>query len=345
MGTIKTPLDSSCSPTDSNNPKAEPATTTTDDPSTDPANYPDALSVVSISLGSSIRDHETVAHLAGQDFIVRREGTDGDLDQLKRRLTELDADPKVAAIGLGGTDLFLNAADRTYWFREMKPLKKLVKNKALVDGSGLKGLVEADIVRYLQEDLKLDLNNKKVLVTSAVDRWGLAMAFDDAGADTDFADLYYVLGMRKILRSRKVLTRAVRIAAPIAVLLPFSWLYPSGSDHTKVPQRHAWTDKFYHEYDILAGDYKYIAKHMPPDLDGTWVITNTTTAEDIDFMRKNGVTKIITTTPRLKGRSFGTNVMEALLVASQGEKNALKPATYLSLLEKYDLRPSLTDFT
>jgi len=281
----------------------------------------------------------------GHHFHVRREGTNGDFNLLKRRLVELDNDPDIAAIGLGGIDLFLNAADRTYWFRETKPLKKLVRNKALVDGSGLKGVVEADTVRYLKDELNLEITDKKILVTSAVDRWGLAMAFYDSDANTDFGDLYYVLGIRKILQSRKVLTRAVRIAAPIAINLPFSWLYPSGSDHNSQPTRHAWTDRLYHDYDIIAGDFKYITKYMPPELEGIWVITNTTTEADIEFLRERGVGKLITTTPRLKGRSFGTNVMEALLVASVDETKALSPERYLELMEEFDLRPSIYDFS
>jgi hypothetical protein len=303
----------------------------------------DIKSVVSISLGSSARDHQAELKLGDKHFLVCREGTDGDFDLLKRRLAELDADQSVAAIGLGGTDLFLNAADRTYWFRETKPLVKLVQNKALVDGSGLKGVVEADTIRHLREDLGLDLSQKRALITSAVDRWGLAMALHDAGVDTDFADLYYILGIRKILRSRTVLTRVVRAAGPLAVQLPFKWLYPSGADHTTEPKRHTWTDRLYHDYDIVAGDYKYIRKYMPPNLEGTWVITNTTTSADIEFLRSRGVSKLITTTHRLEGRSFGTNVMEALLVAVEGETQALSPERYLSLLREHNLSPSVQD--
>ena len=281
--------------------------------------------------------------MGGKRYTVRREGTDGDYELLKKRLVELDADPAVAAIGLGGVDLFLNAADRTYWFRETRPLARLVRNKALVDGSGFKGAVEASTICYLHKDLDLDLASKKALVTSAVDRWGLAMALNDAGADTDYGDLYYVLGVRRIIHSKRVLKRAVRIAAPIAVKLPFSWLYPSAADHTSRTVRHSWTDKLYHDYDIIAGDYKYIAKYMPPDLSDTWVITNTTTSADVDFLRSCGVSKLITTTPRLSGRTFGTNVMEALLIATAGETKALAPEQYLALLSKHNLHPSVQD--
>ncbi|MCL2526734.1 MAG: quinate 5-dehydrogenase [Coriobacteriia bacterium] len=301
--------------------------------------------VVSISLGSSERDHQVQVRLGEEDFIVCRQGTDGDFELLKKRLAEMNDDPEVAAIGLGGADLFLNAAGRTYWFREMKPLAKIVTKKAFVDGSGLKGEVEADTVRYMQEDLGVDFSNKKVMVTSAVDRWGLAMGFEDAGIDTDFADLYFILGVRKIIHSARVLTRAIRIIAPVAINLPFSWLYPSEADHTIKPATNAWTDRMYHDYDYIAGDYKLIIKNMPADMRDTWVITNTTTSADIDFLKAHGVKNLITTSHRLEGRSFGANVMEALLVASEGKKEALTPECYLRLMKKYDLGPELHDLS
>ena len=299
--------------------------------------------VVSVSLGSSARDHVARVELGGELFEARREGVDGDRAALERRLSELDADPDVAAIGLGGTDLFLNAAGRTYWFREMKPLARLVQNKALVDGSGLKGDVEADTVRFMREELGLDLAGKTALVTSAVDRWGLAMALVDAGVVCEYGDLLYILDIPRILHNKNVLRRVVRAVAPLAIQLPFAWLYPSESDHTTEPKRSAKTDELYRAADIIVGDYKFVTKYMPDDLDGIWIITNTTTEADLDFLRSRGVAKLITTTPRLDGRTFGTNVMEALLIAAAGEREALSTERYLQLLAENDLGPSALD--
>jgi hypothetical protein len=83
--------------------------------------------------------------------------------------------------------------------------------------------------------------------------------------------------------------------------------------------------------------------YMPDDLKDTWVVTNTTTEDDLAFLAARGVSKVITTTPRLDGRSFGTNVMEALLVAAAGSKQALAPAEYLKLLRTNGLNPSLQE--
>ena len=61
--------------------------------------------VVSVSIGSSSRDHEVNVSLLGEEFNVSRRGTDGDLDKACALLRELAG--KVDAIGLGGLDIYL----------------------------------------------------------------------------------------------------------------------------------------------------------------------------------------------------------------------------------------------
>ena len=57
---------------------------------------------------------------------------------------------------------------------------------------------------------------------------------------------------------------------------------------------------------------------MPDRLDGKIVVTNTTTAKDREIFKKAGVRLLVTTTPMLDGRSFGTNMMEAGIVTARG---------------------------
>ncbi|MGI5942416.1 MAG: quinate 5-dehydrogenase, partial [Pelotomaculaceae bacterium] len=70
--------------------------------------------------------------------------------------------------------------------------------------------------------------------------------------------------------------------------------------------------------------------------------TNTTTPEDIAFLKEKGVGTLVTTTPVYGGRSFGTNVMEAALVAVLGKPWAeITPDDYLELLERLNFRPRI----
>ena len=82
--------------------------------------------------------------------------------------------------------------------------------------------------------------------------------------------------------------------------------------------------KYYEDADIIAGDFHYVQMYMPQDMTGKWIITNTTTAADVEDMRSRGVELMVTSTPRLDGRSFGTNVMEATMVALKGASGPLQ---------------------
>ena len=71
--------------------------------------------IVSISLGSSKRNHHVITEFGGEQVSINRIGTDGDVKRLMRYLQELDG--KVDAFGLGGTDLYIYAGNRQYTFR------------------------------------------------------------------------------------------------------------------------------------------------------------------------------------------------------------------------------------
>lgn len=295
--------------------------------------------VVSVSIGSSKRDHSVQVELFGEAFQISREGTDGDMDRAVARLRELDG--HVDAFGLGGIDLFLTAVGRDYHFRDGKRFGDAVKQTPIVDGTGLKGAVEADVVRFMADDLGLELEGKKVLMTSAVDRWGMTEGFYGAGCQVVAGDLLYALSIPVMLRTRPALERTIKIMAPIAVQLPFKWLYEAEADHTTEVQEESRHSALYREADIIAGDYKYVRRYMPDDMAGKWVVTNTTTAEDMEFLRSVGVELLITSTPRLEGRTFGTNVIEATMVALDGAKQRLCAERYLELMRQTGFTPDV----
>lgn len=277
--------------------------------------------------------------LLGQEFRIRREGTDGDMAKAAALFSELDG--KVAAFGMGGIDLSLRAAGGTYRFRSAKQLVKGVHTTPVLDGTGLKGAVEGSTVAYLESECGLEFRGKKVLLTSAVDRWGIAEALHDAGCEMVFGDLIYALGLPIPIRSWKVLKVLIRTIAPIVVMLPYKWLYPTGSEQEKTHESKPKVEALYTWADIVAGDWQYVRKYMPQDMRGKWVITNTTTAEDVELVRSRGVELLVTSTPRLEGRSFGTNVIEATMVALAGASSELPQAEYQRLLGQVGFSPDV----
>lgn len=294
--------------------------------------------VVSISLGSSKRDAKAMLDLGENKIVVERRGTDGDLSKAKLLLKELDG--KVDAFGLGGTDLYVCAGEKRYMFKESADLIKDVRKTPVLDGSGLKNSLERRLIQKLAAAKTINFKGTKVLLVCGVDRFGMANALTEAGADVTFGDLIFGLGVNKPLRSLKSLDFWAGLLAPILTRLPVSWFYPMGEEQEKRVVRHS---EYFIENDIIAGDFHYIKKFMPDSLPGKIIITNTVTAVDREFLKQTGVKTLITTTPCLDGRSFGTNVMEAMLVALEGAQGPLTAKRYLELLDRFSIESSLTD--
>ncbi|MBC7340775.1 MAG: quinate 5-dehydrogenase [Firmicutes bacterium] len=292
------------------------------------------LRVVSISLGSSARDHVARAEFLGRQVLVERRGTDGDIGKAIRLVRELDG--QVDAFGMGGIDLYLQAGRRRYRVRDAVPIARAARETPMVDGSGLKGTLERRVIRLLVGDYGLDLRGKTALLVCAMDRFGMAQALVEAGCRVIMGDLMFGLGVPVPLYSLRSLDLLARVLAPLIVQLPFRLLYPTGERQKENRPRF---EAYYRRSDIIAGDYLFIARHMPDRLEGKIVITNTVTRADVEALRARGVSLLVTTTPDLEGRSFGTNVMEALLIALSGRRSPLAPAEYEEMLDRIGLRP------
>ena len=77
------------------------------------------------------------------------------------------------------------------------------------------------------------------------------------------------------------------------------------------------------------------------DLSGKLIVTNTTTLQDLDLFRERGVKYVVTTTPQLEGRSFGTNMMEAALTAVSGKGRPLTHAELNEMLTALKFQPTV----
>ena len=76
------------------------------------------------------------------------------------------------------------------------------------------------------------MEGKKVLVVTAVDRYSMAQAFRELDCEVLFGDLIFALGVPKIIRGL-ILSLSRQDLAPLACLLPFSMLYPTGTKERK----------------------------------------------------------------------------------------------------------------
>jgi len=297
--------------------------------------------VVSVSLGSSKRDHKVLVELLGEKFEIARMGTDGDFNRAMDLLRKLDG--QVDAIGLGGIDVYLFVRKKRYAIKDGLKLMDAVKVTPVVDGSGLKNTLEREVVRILAEETDLLKKGTRVLMVSSVDRFGMAEALSEMGCDMTFGDLIFTAGIPYPIRTMEELEEIANRTLPEITQMPFQMIYPTGKKQES--QDEAKVQKFagyYHNAEIIAGDFHLIRRFMPAGMCGQTILTNTTTRDDIDFLREKGAGTLVTTTPEYEGRSFGANVMEAALVAILGKPwDEIIPGDYLDLLHRLNFRPRI----
>lgn len=293
---------------------------------------------VSISLGSSKRDKRVEVDLLGQRLCLERIGTDGDARRAATLFAELDG--RVDALGMGGINLEITTPWGAYPLVHARPLVRDVSRTPVVDGGMLKMTLERHAMTFVEQEIGDYIRPKTALITVGVERAGLTQGIIDAGYNCIFGDLMFALGLPLPIRRSVTFHRVARMLLPLARRMPIEWLYPTGE---KQEQNEPKYERFYRWATVIAGDFLYVKKHMPPAMDGKVVVTNTTTAADIDFLSRRGVRYLVTTTPVFDGRSFGTNLLEAALVALSGKGRRLTYPELEEMLAQLSLRPHIRE--
>lgn len=269
--------------------------------------------VVSVSLGSSRRDHSAVLSLMGEEVHLARRGMDGSIERALDTIAALDG--HVDALGLGGVDRWLSVGPHRYTVPTGERLAQAATATPVVDGGGIKAVWEPMVVQTLVADGILR-PGQTALMVSALDRYPMAAALDAAGIRLVCGDLMFSARIDYPIRSLAELEELGRRLVPEMVKLPFEQLYPVGEDQEATPDPRFL--RHFEGADVVAGDFHYIRRYLAGRLDGKVMLTTTTTAADVDRLWSRGLSTLATTSPQLDGRTFGTNVLEAALVAVSG---------------------------
>ena len=217
---------------------------------------------LSISLGSSKRDHTTKITLLGQEIELSRFGTDGDVR--KARELFLSYDGKVDCMGLGGMT-FQFYLEKERLLRSAYRIVQDVKETPVVDGANLKRTLEANLLQFVKREFGLDFGEKTCFLNSAVDRYSLAKSFQKEGFDLTYGDFMFILGLPFPVKKLRKIEILAAVLMPLLSLVPVSWLYPTGKKQEKSQNKYA---RHYHENHFIAGDFLYIKQYMPEDLKG-----------------------------------------------------------------------------
>ncbi len=296
--------------------------------------------VVSISLGQSLRDHEFTAEFLGETFQIRRIGTDGDVKKMMELYKSLDSE--VDAFGMGGGDIYLRPGNRTYILQEPYKWSKAAPTKPVCDGAFLKAVLEPRVINQSFDKGYLN-KGMKVCVMTAVDRYFLAKAFADRGCKYVLGDMPFSLGIPIGIHSLGTIRFIGAMLLPIITRLPYNWFYPLGEKQDKIGEK---KNRFFRWADVIAGDLHYIRKNLDVDMTGKIVCTNTTTKKNIEEFKSRGVKKVITFTPDMNGRTFGANVMEAMVASIIGKHpRQTSVEEYNQILDKLNFKPNVINIT
>lgn len=295
--------------------------------------------VVSVSLGTSKRDKSHQVEILGTQFQIERRGTDGSKPKFKQLMEELDGN--VDALGVGGADIYVATATKRYAFKDVLKLISGVKRTPVVDGSGLKHTLEKKTIETLSKDGTVDFKKERVLLVSAVDRFGMAQALDSIGGEIVYGDFLFGLGLPIKIRSYKTVNILASILLPIITLFPIETFYPTGEKQEERKPKHP---KVFDWATFICGDWHYIRRYAPDNLQGKTILTQTLRSADIEWLKSTGARRAITTTPVMGGETFATNVMEGVIVAlNEKGPEVLTEEDYLGTLSKLGWKPSIID--
>lgn len=294
---------------------------------------------MSVSLGTSKRNKSSETEILGQKFLIERIGTDGDEKAFQKMFEDLDG--KVDAFGLGGGDIYVVVGEKKYAWRLLQKAIRNVKTTPVLDGSGLKNTLEREAIRRLQREGTVDFSKEKVLLVSAVDRYGMAQALDELCPNMVYGDLMFGMGLPIPIKSYKGVSILGKLILPIITKLPQSWFYPTGEkQESRTPKfAKAWADAT-----IICGDSLFVLRYAPDDLKGKTIITQSIRTQNLEWLKKAGCKRVITTTPLIGGETFATNVMEAVLVVLIGKPvSQIAEQDYLDMLAKLNWAPGIIE--
>ncbi len=299
--------------------------------------------VVSISLGSAEGNFDTIQEFLGVPVRIVREGTNGDLKHAAALIRRYDG--HADAIGLGGVDRFLVApGGRRYELHDGRYLARQATRTPVVDGSGIKDTLERDMLWALACDGPVPFAGKRALIVSALDRFGMAEVCVQNGASIVCGDYMFCLGIDWPVTSLRALALHARLVLPLLRWVPIRFLYPTGAVQTCPPEPNPRFSRYFHEADILLGDSHLLCRHLPDDLSGKLVVTNTLNPRQIRWFAERRVRHLVSTTPSFGGRTPGTNVLEAVLVALLRTPLAgITHYSYDTLLAKLNFEPTVID--
>lgn len=296
--------------------------------------------IVSVSLGSSSRDYEFTTQMLGEPIHVRRLGTDGNLRRARELVAKFDG--QVDAISLGEMTLYFKVGHRTCMHQEIQQIAGAASTTPVVDGVHLKNTLERWAIGQLARDQPGIFGHKRVFVVSGLDRYGMAQVLNSYTNQVLFGDPIFHFNLPFALRSFKQLDLYADLVLPALCRAPYGKFCPVGLEQDLRTPRGA---RYFDQAHIIAGDFAYIRRFAPDNLQGKTLITTSLSVDDLQDLTERGVESLITfTAPLCDQHPFvDTSVIEAIFVSVMDRPLAdITEDDFLNLVARSELEPHIT---
>lgn len=298
--------------------------------------------VISISLGASKDDYEFETEFLGQQFSIRRIGTNGSREKAAEKLLEYDK--QADAIGIGGIK-FPHAIASGYMTRKhedkIAALGKRIQTP-VTTGSALRDVSFEWSLRFVEHKFGDYFKNAKVLFLSGMTSYNIARVMAEYTDNLTFADPLIENNISKLIHSLKGLEKYARGTHELLEWIPGKRLTDS-----VVPLK-KWNSyvlgKAMQKATIIVvphhNFYEYLKDTSIEELGGKTIITSTACDDRVEFLKARGVDVIIDTTPKILERVVGPDVIEALILAALEKKSDMvHPDDLLEIISMQKMDP------
>ena len=274
--------------------------------------------VICISLGESRVNYEFETEFLGQDFFVKRVGTDGDLSKAESLLTYWDE--RADAIGIGSIRFPYTVGPPRLNTKRHKWIEKMSAQMStpITTGEAFRKVSFEWSIRHLQYKMNELFTNARVLVLSGLVNYNLASILSEFADNLTFADPLFEHGIPKFLNSLKEVEMYAKGVHEVLKYTPGKRLATSTVPIKKLNeyllrkamQKNSMIMVPYQEF------YRFMGVAGLEELGGKTVITSTVYDDRVEFLKKHGVDMIIDNTPKILEKVVGTNVLEAMIIAA-----------------------------
>ncbi|MGM0452379.1 MAG: dehydrogenase, partial [Thermodesulfobacteriota bacterium] len=278
--------------------------------------------IVNISLGSSKEDYDFTTRFMGQDFFIRRIGTDGDTDKTADLLAEWDT--RADALCIGQINFPYTVGPGRLIEQQTQKFYELGNrlHTPFATGEQLRRVCHEWTIRHIQHVYGNNFfNNARVLFSSGMVNADMAKVLSEYTDNLKFCDPLIVDGIPKFVNSLDDLELYAGGLHPVLQWVPskrFSEIATPVQNYNDFLIRRALQQSQV----FVVPNYRFydhLDEYGLNELGDKIVITSTATEDRVNFLKERGVQMIIDTTPKMLEHVVGVSVLEALIMLSLGK--------------------------